>query len=89
MFLKAHDVLFPVEKNQIDREQHTDRVHPVRGYDPKTLTRARPSPGFSQQTYQPAKIGIGHRYIGGDKALARSIEHTHPFVVIRHRTLSN
>jgi hypothetical protein len=88
VFFDVYDVLFPIEKNQIDREKHADCMHPVRGNNPKTLPGARPLAGLSQQTNEPPKIGIGDRHVRGDKALTRPVQYTHSFPVIRHMTLS-
>jgi hypothetical protein len=84
-----HNVLFPIEKNQVDREQHADGMDPVRGDNPEAAPRSRPLSGLSEKTHQPPKIGIGHRNVRSDESLARPIQHTHPFIFIRHNTLSN
>jgi hypothetical protein len=73
VLLKVHDVFFAVEKDQVDRKQHADRVDPVRGDDPEAAPRTRPLARFSEEADQPAKIGIGHRDIRRDESLARPI----------------
>jgi hypothetical protein len=57
-------------------------MNPVRRDNPKTLARASPLPGLPQKSDEPPEIRIRYRYIRGDKALSRLVEHTHPFMVV-------
>jgi hypothetical protein len=38
MFFDMYDLIFLAKKNEINGEQHTNRVHAVRGNDPKSST---------------------------------------------------
>jgi hypothetical protein len=38
MFFDMYDLIFLAKKNEINGEQHTNRVHAVRGNDPKSPT---------------------------------------------------
>jgi hypothetical protein len=75
VFLDAHNFILFAEKDQIDREQHSDRVHASRRLDPQTGSEARPAASFSQQTYKAEHVAIRKFCIGGDERLSRVVVH--------------
>src|ERR1700733_4185547 len=75
MFLDAHNFILFAEKDQIDRKQHSDRMHASRRLDPKTGPESCPAPSFSQQTYKAEHIAVRKFCIGGNERLARVVVH--------------
>jgi hypothetical protein len=75
VFLDAHNFILFAEKDQIDREKHSDCVHASRRLDPQTGSEARPAASFSQQTYKAEHVAIRKFCIGGDERLSRVVVH--------------
>ena len=61
-----------IEVNQIDREEHTDRVNALRGSHPDPLVGLQSE--FSDQSSQARKMGIRGRDIQAQERFPRLIE---------------
>jgi len=73
MFFDMYDLIFLAKKNEINGEQHTNRVHAVRGNDPKSPTQLRPPFGFPQKPDESAKVAVGEGRLGSYKSLSRLV----------------
>ena len=54
MLFDPHNFFFLTQKNQVDREHHSDGVHSPGRHDPESTTQLGPPLSFSQQADQPA-----------------------------------
>jgi hypothetical protein len=67
MLFYMYDLFFFAEENEIDWEQHSDRVHPLRGNNPQPSTELRPSLRLSQQPHETPQVAICDASLGGHK----------------------
>jgi hypothetical protein len=75
VFFDAYNFILFAEKDQIDREQHSDRVHASGRLDPQTGSESRPTASLSQQAYKAEQIAVRKFCIGGDERLPRVVVH--------------
>lgn len=81
MLLHVNDLLFLAEKDQIDREKHSNRMDPAGRHDPKTAAWLGPSLGSSKKSNKARKIAIGDRRFRGYKRFLRLVVDVHGMVV--------
>ena len=81
MFFHVNDLLFLAEKDQIDREKHSNCVDAAGRYDPETAARLGPSLGSSKKSNKARKIAIGDRRFRGYKRLLRFVVDVYGMVV--------
>ena len=73
MLLDVHHALFAVEKHEIDREHHAERVHAVAGNDPQAAAGAIPRARLAEQADETAHVGIRGAHFRGHEAIARFV----------------
>src|SRR5690242_17007377 len=78
----VNDLLFLAEKDQIDREKHSNRMDAAGRHDPETAPWLGPSLGSPQKTNQPRKIAIGDCGLRGHKRLLCLVVDVHGMVVV-------
>ena len=89
MLFKMHDLFLLIQKNQINRKQHTNRMDATGRHDPKPGTQSRPALRFAKQPDQPPQITIGNHRFCSDEGLPRFVVYVHRalLVEIDHRPL--
>ncbi len=81
MLFHVNDLLFLAQKDQIDREKHSNCMDAAGRHDPETAARLGPSLGSSEKTNKPRKIAIGDRSFRGHKRFLRFVVDVHGMVV--------
>ena len=69
----VHHPLFAIEKHEIDREHHAERVHAVAGNDPQAAAGAIPRARLAEQADETAHVGIRGAHFRGHEAIARFV----------------
>ena len=75
VLLDVHHALFAIEKHEIDREHHAERVHAVAGNDPEAAARAIPRARLAEQADETAHVGIRGAHFRGNEAIPRFVVH--------------
>src|ERR1700747_2313275 len=82
MLFHVNNSSFFVEKDKVDRKEHSDRVHASGWNNPKPAAEFRPALGFSKQANKAAEVVIRYRRLGGHKGLPSLVIHVHISAVI-------
>ena len=73
----VNDFFFLAEKNEVNREKHSDCVDPAGRHDPKAAAELRPALCFAEQSHEAANIAIGNGSLCGHKCLSRLVVNVH------------
>src|SRR6266478_4711161 len=82
MLFHVNNLPLFVEKDKVDRKEHSDGVHASGRDNPKPAAEFRPALGFSQQANKAAEVVIRYRRLGGHKGLPSLVIYVHISAVV-------